>query len=62
MIIIVGNRSGEIIQSTLVKFTPEIKESHGKVLQTIKSIGLNWLPFYNNDKEDDEGAADVQTK
>ena len=53
VIIIVGDESGKLIQSTLVHFSPEVKAAYGRVLHRIKTIGLTWLPFYeSNDGED----------
>ena len=53
VIIIIGGKSSELIQSThQVKFTPDIKASYGRVLHIIKKIGLSWLPFYKSDSHE----------
>ncbi len=51
-VLVVGDESGQVIQSTKIKYSATLKESYGKVLQDLKNFTLYWV--YGNDEDDDE--------
>lgn len=52
VVLIVGDSQSEIIQSTVVAFTQEIREAYGKVLLDIKDLALYWVYKDNGNLED----------
>jgi hypothetical protein len=48
-VLIVGDKSGGVIQSTTINYTTALKESYSKVLRDLKNYALNWV--YGNDDD-----------
>ena len=47
-VLIIGDESGTVIQSTIVNYSKELKEDYGKVLKDMKDFMLYWV--YNDNE------------